>query len=129
MCVTVERGTWTIYAGVVTSLEATSLALASTARINWMCFHRGCRLQRAPVSSRGYLARTHACIACLPQRYGCSDVHFCDTGEPILFDQWQYVNNGFISLALFFLNFAIVFIFASLVFYLKRTRTDSTKYL
>ena len=46
-------------------------------------------------------------------------------GTPEVFDPAKYVENGFISLALFFLNFAIVFLFASLVFRIKQIKADA----
>lgn len=51
-------------------------------------------------------------------------------GTPQMFDQATYVQNGFISLALFFLNFGIIYFVTIIVFHYKRIKaTKATNLL
>ena len=47
-------------------------------------------------------------------------IHSNMVGTPVTFDSAAYVRNGFISLALFFLNFGIIFVVCLIVFHYKR---------
>lgn len=50
-------------------------------------------------------------------------------GTPVTFDSARYLKNGFISLALFFLNFAIIYVICLIVFHYKRIKASRAKNL